>query len=91
TVLLSKRESHKVQPSTYWLPKDEEEQQRLVGQHLAFKELFEVHILSYAFATNTLDLKRGVSIVNAGCGSGAWVTVYVNSFLLFQKNSSSFS
>ncbi|EIE90589.1 hypothetical protein RO3G_15300 [Rhizopus delemar RA 99-880] len=36
----TQREFHKEEQSTYWLPKDEDEQLRLTGQHFALKELF---------------------------------------------------
>ncbi|ORY98531.1 hypothetical protein BCR43DRAFT_487689 [Syncephalastrum racemosum] len=37
--VISGRDFHATQTSSYWLPKDEEEQDRLVGQHFAIKEV----------------------------------------------------
>ncbi|EIE82664.1 hypothetical protein RO3G_07369 [Rhizopus delemar RA 99-880] len=57
TTIESGREFHTEETSTYWLPKDDEEQQRLTGQHFAVKELYGGEI----------------SILDIGCGSGIWV------------------
>ncbi|KAI9250738.1 S-adenosyl-L-methionine-dependent methyltransferase [Sporodiniella umbellata] len=69
--LKTKREFHKEESSTYWLPKDAEEHDRLTGQHFAFKELLKGNISSSV--SETLDFKRGISILDVGCGSGAWL------------------
>ncbi|KAG1057994.1 hypothetical protein G6F43_000196 [Rhizopus delemar] len=66
----TQREFHKEEQSTYWLPKDEDEQLRLTGQHFALKELFGGNILSKA--KEVLDFKNGVSVLDIGCGSGVW-------------------
>ncbi|CEG79140.1 hypothetical protein RMATCC62417_13640 [Rhizopus microsporus] len=39
TDIPTKREFHQVETSTYWLPKDEDEQLRLTGQHGIFKHI----------------------------------------------------
>ncbi|KAG1449366.1 hypothetical protein G6F56_008661 [Rhizopus delemar] len=65
------REFHIEEASTYWLPKDDEEQQRLTGQHFALKELYEGNLLSSV--EESLDFKKGVSILDVGCGSGIWI------------------
>ncbi|CAO3699569.1 unnamed protein product [Rhizopus stolonifer] len=65
------REFHTEEASTYWLPKDDEEQQRLTGQHFALKELYESNLLSSV--EESLDFKKGVSVLDVGCGSGIWI------------------
>ncbi|KAG1027332.1 hypothetical protein G6F26_003520 [Rhizopus arrhizus] len=62
---------HNEKFSTYWFPKDEDEQQRLTGQHFAIKELYEGNVLSSI--RQSLDFKKGVSILDVGCSSGVWI------------------
>lgn len=69
------REFHNEKAATYWLPKDDDEQRRLTGQHFAYKELFEGNILSSV--RNILDFNKGVSILDIGCGSGVWMMVSI--------------
>ncbi|KAG1047524.1 hypothetical protein G6F43_010030 [Rhizopus delemar] len=52
------RDFHKEETSTYWLPKDQEEQYRLTG----------------------LDFKQGISVLDVGCGSGAWILDMVSEY-----------
>ncbi|KAG1021027.1 hypothetical protein G6F26_008800 [Rhizopus arrhizus] len=66
------RDFHTEESSSYWLPKDEEEQMRLTGQHFAIKELYQGNVLSEV--TKIIDFKYGVSVLDVGCGSGAWLT-----------------
>ncbi|KAG1374797.1 hypothetical protein G6F61_009020 [Rhizopus arrhizus] len=66
------RDFHTEESSSYWLPKDEEEQMRLTGQHFAIKELYQGNVLSEV--TKIIDFKHGVSVLDVGCGSGAWLT-----------------
>ncbi|KAI9283321.1 S-adenosyl-L-methionine-dependent methyltransferase [Sporodiniella umbellata] len=68
----SSREYHSDETSTYWLPKDDEEQQRLTGQHYALKEMYGSNVLSCV--ESGLDFKKGVSVLDVGCGSGIWLT-----------------
>ncbi|KAI9279530.1 S-adenosyl-L-methionine-dependent methyltransferase [Sporodiniella umbellata] len=69
--LVIKREFHSEKASTYWLPKDAEEHDRLTGQHFAYKELLKGNISSSV--RKSLDFELGVSILDIGCGSGAWL------------------
>ncbi|RCH94171.1 hypothetical protein CU097_013822 [Rhizopus azygosporus] len=69
--LNSKREFHQVQTSTYWLPKDEEEQFRLMAQHSVIKDLFGGNILSSV--TKNLDFNKELTVLDVGCGSGVWL------------------
>ncbi|KAG1152480.1 hypothetical protein G6F37_008659 [Rhizopus arrhizus] len=71
TTINREREFHNEETCTYWLPKDEEEQQRLTGQHFALKELFEGN-LSRSVQKN-LDFEKGISVLDVGCGPGAWI------------------
>ncbi|KAF1800584.1 S-adenosyl-L-methionine-dependent methyltransferase [Mucor lusitanicus] len=69
--LQTKRDFHTHETSTYWLPKDDEEQHRLTGQHFAVKELYEGNILTSV--KETLDFEKGVSVLDVGCGAGSWI------------------
>ncbi|KAG0782211.1 hypothetical protein G6F62_006769 [Rhizopus arrhizus] len=71
TTINTKREFHSEETSSYWLPKDEEEQQRLTAQHFAFKELYNGNILRSV--SENLDFEKGISVLDVGCGSGAWI------------------
>ncbi|CEG75223.1 hypothetical protein RMATCC62417_10302 [Rhizopus microsporus] len=70
-VIGTEREFHNEETSTYWLPKDDEEQKRLAGQHFAFKDLYEGNVLPSV--TKALDFQKGITILDVGCGSGVWV------------------
>ncbi|CEG78924.1 hypothetical protein RMATCC62417_13458 [Rhizopus microsporus] len=78
--LPTKREFHQVESSTYWLPKDDDEQMRLTGQHFAFKDMFGGNVLRSV--TEILDLKQELSMLDVGCGPGVWsmdmITDYPN-------------
>ncbi|KAG1176646.1 hypothetical protein G6F70_003379 [Rhizopus microsporus] len=66
TAFNTKREFHNDETSTYWLPKDDGEQKRLTGQHFIFKKLF-------GGVSEVLDFEKGVTILDAECGSDVWV------------------
>ncbi|KAI9281574.1 S-adenosyl-L-methionine-dependent methyltransferase [Sporodiniella umbellata] len=69
--LSTNREFHNDKNSTYWLPKDKEEHDRLTGQHFALKELFGGNVLPSV--KKALDFEGGISVLDVGCGSGAWL------------------
>ncbi|CAO3692914.1 unnamed protein product [Rhizopus stolonifer] len=71
TTFNTKRSYHNEEKATYWMPKDDEEQQRLTGQHFAFKELYDGNLLSSV--KKELDFETGISILDIGCGSGVWI------------------
>ncbi|KAG1235339.1 hypothetical protein G6F68_006558 [Rhizopus microsporus] len=73
TNLNTKREFHNKKQTTYWLPKDDEEQRRLTGQHFAIKNLYEG-------ITEALDFEKGINILDAGCGSAAWIMDMVQEY-----------
>ncbi|KAG1491939.1 hypothetical protein G6F52_006833 [Rhizopus delemar] len=73
-----RREFHNEETSTYWLPKDEDEQKRLTGQHFALKELFGGNMLSSV--SDALDFEKGVSVLDIGCGSGVWIMDMINDY-----------
>ncbi|KAI8060735.1 S-adenosyl-L-methionine-dependent methyltransferase [Gongronella butleri] len=56
--------------TTYWLPKSYEEQDRLMGQHFAIKELFGGNVLRHA--SKVVPLEDGATILDVGCGPGSW-------------------
>ncbi|KAG1401635.1 hypothetical protein G6F60_006258 [Rhizopus arrhizus] len=72
------REFHTEESSTYWLPKDDDEQKRLVGQHFGLKELCEGNVRSNV--TKALDFEKGISILDVGCGSGVWIMDMINDY-----------
>ncbi|KAG1049410.1 hypothetical protein G6F43_008264 [Rhizopus delemar] len=78
TTINTNREFHNEEASTYWLPKDEEEQRRLAGQHFAYKELFGGNLLSSV--CNSLDFEKGISVLDIGCGSGVWIMDMINDY-----------
>ncbi|KAG1553966.1 hypothetical protein G6F51_000261 [Rhizopus arrhizus] len=70
SITIDGRQYHNDQTSTYILPKDEIEQDRLNSQHFAVKALFN--------NKNILDsieksLPKGAAILDIGCGTGCWV------------------
>ncbi|RCH78839.1 hypothetical protein CU098_006592, partial [Rhizopus stolonifer] len=69
---IPERDFHTDKNSSYWLPKDEEEQMRLTGQHFALKELFKGNVLPKV--KTRLNFEQGISVLDVGCGSGAWMT-----------------
>ncbi|KAI8384566.1 S-adenosyl-L-methionine-dependent methyltransferase [Radiomyces spectabilis] len=69
TVTIDGRVYHSDELSSYCLPRDEEEQDRLNSQHFALKALFGSNTLSYVQENLTLEAK----ILDIGCGSGSWV------------------
>ncbi|KAI9247739.1 S-adenosyl-L-methionine-dependent methyltransferase [Sporodiniella umbellata] len=69
--VVTKREFHSDKNSVYWLPKDKDEQDRLTGQHFCFKELLSGNMSSSV--KETLDFEGGISVLDIGCGSGAWL------------------
>ncbi|KAG1047860.1 hypothetical protein G6F43_009718 [Rhizopus delemar] len=78
TAINTDREFHNEESSTYWLPKDDEEQKRLTGQHFLFKEFFEGNISSSV--RQTLDFEKGISVLDVGCGSGVWIMDMINDY-----------
>ncbi|KAG0169791.1 hypothetical protein DFQ30_003228 [Apophysomyces sp. BC1015] len=72
TQVLTQREYHQQDSSSYWLPKDEEEQRRLTGQHCIIKEIFGgKNVLSSV--TRIVPLSQGAKVLDIGSGSGAWI------------------
>ncbi|KAG1044341.1 hypothetical protein G6F43_011464 [Rhizopus delemar] len=67
----SKRSFHTDKSATYWLPKDEDEQFRLAGQHFAIKDLFEGNM--HPNIKEALDSEPNMTILDVGCGSCTWI------------------
>ncbi|KAI9246597.1 S-adenosyl-L-methionine-dependent methyltransferase [Sporodiniella umbellata] len=65
------RQFHNEKTSSYLLPKDNLEQERLLGQHFACKKLFGGNILSSV--RESFDFNRGISVLDVGCGCGVWM------------------
>ncbi|CEG74903.1 hypothetical protein RMATCC62417_10032 [Rhizopus microsporus] len=71
TMLLSKRDFHNDKDSTYWLPKDKEEKNRLIRQHYVIKGIFEGNFLKSV--EKTLNFNKDIFILDVGCGPGIWI------------------
>ncbi|KAI9255483.1 S-adenosyl-L-methionine-dependent methyltransferase [Sporodiniella umbellata] len=57
--------------SSYWLPKDKAEQDRLVVQQEAYRTLFGGPLPLNI--RDSLDFEKGVSVLDVGCGPGSWI------------------
>ncbi|KAG2193981.1 hypothetical protein INT47_000769 [Mucor saturninus] len=57
---------------TYWLPKDDEELNRVMGQHFAIKDLYEGRNILKS-VEKSLDFEKGIAILDLGCGPGSWI------------------
>ncbi|KAI7850762.1 S-adenosyl-L-methionine-dependent methyltransferase [Circinella umbellata] len=69
SVVRQGRAFHNISDSIYWLPHDDEEIDRLVGQHFALKALFEGNVAKEVLPT----LEKGAKILDVGCGPGTWI------------------
>ncbi|KAI9268925.1 S-adenosyl-L-methionine-dependent methyltransferase [Phascolomyces articulosus] len=69
TIVIDGRIYHNIESSSYCLPRDEEEQDRLNSEHFAIKALFSNNILPYV----EQQLPDNANILDIGCGSGSWV------------------
>ncbi|KAG1593553.1 hypothetical protein G6F48_001924 [Rhizopus delemar] len=81
SVVVDGRTYHGEASSVYWLPNDDEELDRLVGQHFALKTLFGGNIPKEVH--KQVDMEKGIKILDLGCGPGTWImdmaTEYPNS------------
>ncbi|KAG1137239.1 hypothetical protein G6F37_010947 [Rhizopus arrhizus] len=81
SVVVDGRTYHGEASSVYWLPNDDEELDRLVGQHFAMKTLFGGNIPKEVH--KHVDMEKGIKILDLGCGPGTWImdmaTEYPNS------------
>ncbi|KAG1474076.1 hypothetical protein G6F56_000568 [Rhizopus delemar] len=71
SVILNGRKYHGETSSVYWLPNDNQEMDRLIGQHFALKTLFGGNLPQEAF--NYIDLENGAKVLDLGCGPGTWI------------------
>ncbi|CAO3691924.1 hypothetical protein G6F70_002859 [Rhizopus microsporus] len=78
TMLLSKRDFHNDKDSTYWLPKDKVEKNRLIRQHYVIKGIFEGNFLKSI--EEALDFNKDISILDVGCGSGIWIVDMIKDY-----------
>ncbi|KAI9018658.1 S-adenosyl-L-methionine-dependent methyltransferase [Phycomyces nitens] len=62
---------HNVPSSSYWLASDRSEQDRMMGEHFAVKELLGGNIMPKAM--EILDFEKGIKALDVGCGPGTWV------------------
>ncbi|KAI8140784.1 S-adenosyl-L-methionine-dependent methyltransferase [Fennellomyces sp. T-0311] len=72
TTVISGREFHGSDSATYWLPKDPDEQDRVIGQHFAIKEVYDgQNFLSEV--GKYVPFNDGARICHVGCSAGAWM------------------
>ncbi|KAI9284374.1 S-adenosyl-L-methionine-dependent methyltransferase [Umbelopsis sp. AD052] len=81
TRVLAEREYHNVETSTYVLPKDDQEKDRLHEQHYLIKEKFGGNLLKPEFTTQLFE--KDINVLDVGCGPATWLmdlaTEYPNS------------
>ncbi|KAI8336035.1 S-adenosyl-L-methionine-dependent methyltransferase [Blakeslea trispora] len=66
------REFHNDTKSAYWFPIDDEEQDRLVGEHFAIKALFEGNV-PREIVEKYSSVNAQARILDVGCGPGTWI------------------
>ncbi|CAO3619848.1 unnamed protein product [Cunninghamella echinulata] len=71
TTIINGRQFHNTD-SIYCLPNDEEELDRLVGQHFALKTLFDGSNINPRLF-DYITLGDGAKICDIGCGPGTWI------------------
>ncbi|KAI8638062.1 S-adenosyl-L-methionine-dependent methyltransferase [Parasitella parasitica] len=72
STFMSGRRFHHVANSAYWFPNDNEEMDRLVGQHFALKTLFGGNISNTIL--RGIDMENSNTVVlDLGCGPGTWL------------------
>ncbi|KAL9552153.1 hypothetical protein MBANPS3_003909 [Mucor bainieri] len=72
SMFMSGRTFHHVANSAYWFPNDDEEMDRLIGQHFALKTLFGGNISNIIL--KNIDMEKGDAVVlDLGCGPGTWL------------------
>ncbi|KAI8578953.1 hypothetical protein K450DRAFT_244273 [Umbelopsis ramanniana AG] len=81
TRVMADREYHNVEASTYVLPKDDREKDRLHEQHYLLKEKFGGNLLKPEFTVKLFE--KDLKVLDIGCGPGTWLmdlaTEYPNS------------
>ncbi|KAL0094772.1 S-adenosyl-L-methionine-dependent methyltransferase [Phycomyces blakesleeanus] len=66
-----KRIHHNVQASSYWLPNDDIEQDRLNEMYFALKHLYSGQLLPKV--KEILDFNSNLKVLDLGCATGAWI------------------
>ncbi|KAG2189332.1 hypothetical protein INT44_004474 [Umbelopsis vinacea] len=81
TRVMAEREYHNVETSTYVLPKDDQEKDRLHEQHYLIKEKFGGNLLKPELTAKLFE--KDINVLDAGCGPATWLmdlsTEYPNS------------
>ncbi|KAI9354023.1 S-adenosyl-L-methionine-dependent methyltransferase [Pilaira anomala] len=72
SMITSGRTFHHVPNSAYWLPNDDQEMDRLIGQHFALKTLFNGNITPTILSRLNME-SGGTSVIDIGCGPGTWL------------------
>ncbi|KAI8888804.1 S-adenosyl-L-methionine-dependent methyltransferase [Backusella circina FSU 941] len=70
-VIRNGRKFHNTDKSTYWFPNDDEELDRLIGQHFALKTLFDGNIPTEVIENAGID--KGAKVLDLGSGPGTWL------------------
>ncbi|KAI9284372.1 S-adenosyl-L-methionine-dependent methyltransferase [Umbelopsis sp. AD052] len=71
TRVLAEREYHNVESSTYVLPKDDREKDRLHGQHYVLKEKFGGNLLKPELTAKLFE--KDINVLDVGCGPATWL------------------
>ncbi|GAA5799216.1 S-adenosyl-L-methionine-dependent methyltransferase [Helicostylum pulchrum] len=69
SIIIEGREYHRMDTSSYCLPRDELEQDRLNSQHFSLKALLGGNLLPSIESR----IPRNANVLDLGCGSGCWV------------------
>ncbi|KAI7903829.1 S-adenosyl-L-methionine-dependent methyltransferase [Cokeromyces recurvatus] len=67
------RKFHNETNSTYWLPNDDEEMDRLVSTHLYIYIQYKRNIPKVVIQNKMIPLENGAKILDVGCGPGTWI------------------
>ncbi|KAI8082674.1 S-adenosyl-L-methionine-dependent methyltransferase [Gilbertella persicaria] len=72
-VMKQGRQFHNESNSAYWYPNDDQELDRLVGEHFALKTLFNGNIPEGLFEKFSIPVEDNAKILDLGCGPGTWI------------------
>ncbi|KAI9275558.1 S-adenosyl-L-methionine-dependent methyltransferase [Phascolomyces articulosus] len=76
----TRRRMHQVANSSYWFPNDDEEMDRLIGQHFALKAFLNGNIVESCIPHVPTPLSEGAKVLDLGCGGGAWVMDFATEY-----------
>ncbi|KAI9499484.1 S-adenosyl-L-methionine-dependent methyltransferase [Zychaea mexicana] len=68
-----RRRIHQISNSTYWFPNDDEEMDRLIGQHFALKTFLEGNVVAKGIPLIPTPFDEGAKVLDLACGPGTWI------------------